>query len=202
MAINDNDSRVRRTKRLIKKGLCELSQKKSITKITVKELTDLVEINRGTFYLHYKDIFELVEAIENELYEEFEQLMCSIDAKDCIENTTSTLENFCEFVSKNGDIFAMLLGPHGDAEFSHKIGVFFSNKIKALIVALYPQLNPERYSMVFEYCRFGGLGLLNEWLTQYPHWTAHQVAELWEELLSNGISRILGENIKGVILID
>ena len=63
MAINNEDSRVKRTKKLIRKGLVELSQTKRINKITVKELTDHIEINRGTFYLHYKDVFDLVESL-------------------------------------------------------------------------------------------------------------------------------------------
>ena len=35
MSINENDSRVRRTKKLIRQGLVELSRTKSISKITV-----------------------------------------------------------------------------------------------------------------------------------------------------------------------
>ena len=60
MAINDNDIRVRRTKKLLRKGVAEIGKTKSVNKITVKELTDLVEINRGTFYLHYKELIELM----------------------------------------------------------------------------------------------------------------------------------------------
>ena len=64
------DSRVRRTKKLLREGLAQLMQEKSVKKISVRELSDLVEINRGTFYLHYKDIFDLVKEIEDELFEE------------------------------------------------------------------------------------------------------------------------------------
>ena len=58
--MNDNnlDSRVRRTKRLLRQGLTELLKQKSIKKITVRELSELIDINRGTFYLHYKDIYD------------------------------------------------------------------------------------------------------------------------------------------------
>ena len=49
--MNDNnlDSRVRRTKRLLRQGLTELLKQKSIKKITVRELSELIDINRGTF---------------------------------------------------------------------------------------------------------------------------------------------------------
>lgn len=191
MPINDNDSRVKRTKKLIKKGLAELSKTKSITKVTVKELTDLIEINRGTFYLHYKDIYELVESLENELYDNFEKNIAKIDAKAVILNPIEVLEDFCKFTQENAEEFAMLSGEHGDAEFAHKIGTMLNDKIYSLMIEIYPQMNIERYDMAYEYGKFGALGLLNCWLTKHPHWTPRQVAEMWFTLLSQGLSGIL-----------
>lgn len=196
MPVNDNDSRVKRTKKLIRKGLAELSKTKSITKVTVKELTDLIEINRGTFYLHYKDIYELVEALENELYNEFEKNIDSIDAKAVILNPVAVLEDFCKFVQENAEEFAMLSGEHGDAEFAHKIGTLLSDKVYALMIEIYPQMNIERYDISYEYGKFGALGLLNCWLTKHPHWTARQVADMWLALLSRGLSGILDGKVK------
>ena len=64
--LKKEDRRVRRTKKLLTQALTELLQKKQINEITVKELTDLADMNRGTFYLYYKDIFDMLEKIENE----------------------------------------------------------------------------------------------------------------------------------------
>ena len=51
-----NQSRsVMRTQNLLKTGLIELMQEKPVQQITVKELVEHVDLNRGTFYLHYKD---------------------------------------------------------------------------------------------------------------------------------------------------
>ena len=77
MPINNEDSRVKRTKKLIRQGLVELAKTKRLNKITVKELTDYIEINRGTFYLHYKDVYDLVDALENELYNDFDAKLSS-----------------------------------------------------------------------------------------------------------------------------
>lgn len=196
MPVNDNDSRVKRTKKLIKKGLAELSKTKSITKVTVKELTDLIEINRGTFYLHYKDIYELVESLEKELYSEFEKNIVNINAKAVMVNPIVILEDFCRFVQENAEEFAMLSGEHGDAEFVHKIGTLLNDKIYALMLEIYPQMNIERYDLAYEYGKFGSLGILNCWLTKHPHWTPHQVAEIWLTLLSSGLSGILDGKVR------
>ena len=100
MAINDNDIRVKRTKRLIRQGLSELSKTKSLSKITVKELTDLVEINRGTFYLHYKDIADLVESIETNLYDDFSTVINSITPKILQKTLLMCLKNMHLFLMK------------------------------------------------------------------------------------------------------
>ena len=46
---------VRNTKRRLREGLLRLLEQKPINEISVKELTELVDVNRGTFYFHYQD---------------------------------------------------------------------------------------------------------------------------------------------------
>ena len=94
------DGRVRRTKKLLREGLTKLMKKKSIKKISVRELSDLVEINRGTFYLHYKDIFDLVEQIENELFEEFEGIINQYSANSQNSSPYPVLLTAADFLKR------------------------------------------------------------------------------------------------------
>ena len=57
MADAKTDRRVRRTKALLLQGLMQLMETKDVKDISVKELSDLADINRGTFYLHYSDVY-------------------------------------------------------------------------------------------------------------------------------------------------
>ena len=59
------DRRVRKTKTQLKAGLARLLKEKGINEITVTELTEQVDINRSTFYLHYRDIYDMMEKIGN-----------------------------------------------------------------------------------------------------------------------------------------
>ena len=76
------DPRIQRTRNSIIDAFIQLRAKKPLEKITVRELTDMADLNRGTFYLHYKDVFDLLEKTEAELQEDFNQLVCKHDAVD------------------------------------------------------------------------------------------------------------------------
>lgn len=49
------------TKRALEQSLKNLLLKKSLTKITINDITEDCGINRMTFYYHFKDIYDLVE---------------------------------------------------------------------------------------------------------------------------------------------
>lgn len=61
------DLRIKKTKTAIINSFLQLRAKKPLERITIKELSDLAEINKATFYLHYKDIYDLSESLEEEL---------------------------------------------------------------------------------------------------------------------------------------
>lgn len=63
------DARIRYTKMRIREALISLLNRKSVRQISVKEVCELAEINRATFYKHYMDIFDLLEKLKMEQIE-------------------------------------------------------------------------------------------------------------------------------------
>lgn len=61
------DKRVQKSKSSIINTFLELRAKKTLEKITVTELCKMAEINKSTFYVHYRDIYDLSEQLENEV---------------------------------------------------------------------------------------------------------------------------------------
>ena len=59
------DRRVRKTKTRLLNCLTELMKEKEVKDISVKELSDLADINRGTFYLHYRDVYDMLNKVED-----------------------------------------------------------------------------------------------------------------------------------------
>ncbi|GKT04309.1 TetR/AcrR family transcriptional regulator [Furfurilactobacillus sp. WILCCON 0119] len=66
-----SDRRILRTQKNIKQAFTELLEQKPFDKITVAEVAELADINRRTFYLHYEDIYALLEQLELDLIGEF-----------------------------------------------------------------------------------------------------------------------------------
>ncbi len=61
------DLRIEKTRKTIINTFIELRARKPIEKITIKELCEKAMINISTFYSHYRDIYELSDAIETEV---------------------------------------------------------------------------------------------------------------------------------------
>ncbi|MDD2981064.1 MAG: TetR/AcrR family transcriptional regulator [Hespellia sp.] len=61
------DLREKKTTRSITNAFLQLRSRKSLERITVKELAELAEISKATFYLHYKDIYDLSDYLEKKV---------------------------------------------------------------------------------------------------------------------------------------
>ena len=65
------DPRVRRTRRLLEEAVLELVAEGDPGLITIRTITDRAEVNRATFYLHYRDKDDLIARALDTLFEEF-----------------------------------------------------------------------------------------------------------------------------------
>lgn len=61
--MSKTDLRVTKTKRAIQQAGLALLLKKPLNKITITELAQMALINKGTFYLHYADIYALYDEL-------------------------------------------------------------------------------------------------------------------------------------------
>lgn len=196
MAINENDCRVRRTKRLIRKGLTELAQEKSIDKITVKELTDKIDINRGTFYLHYSDIENLIDCIHKDIYEGFRRILDAVTLERILKEPGEILFDVCSFLKQNSDICSLLLNSYETSALARDIGTLLDEKCCELLRLAYPELNEETHGILSEYFIYGGIGVIRSWFKLCPDKTPRQISELLLKLTKSGIIGILESEAK------
>ncbi len=67
---NKNDIRYQNTHTTIRNAYKELLTQKNYLSISVTEICKLAHINRGTFYIHYKDSFSVMNEFEDEIYQQ------------------------------------------------------------------------------------------------------------------------------------
>ena len=64
------DRRTRYTKQVIREAFFELLREKGFEKMSVADICRIADINRGTFYLHYVDKYDLLDAVIDEALDE------------------------------------------------------------------------------------------------------------------------------------
>ena len=178
------DRRVRRTKKMLIQALTQLMQEKPVKEITVKELTDLADMNRGTFYLYYKDIFDMLEKTEDMMFEALENIS-AVHKDDAAElKTKPLLLDVFSFIEENQEIFRVLLSPHGDMVFLHRL----YEVIREKCLEAFPNLpgDPDEFDYRFSFVVYGAAGLIRAWVARDCRESVEEMAALADDLIHQG----------------
>jgi AcrR family transcriptional regulator len=103
---------------VLRESLLTILQTKPISRISVTEVCQAAGLNRGTFYAHYADPYELLTQIESDLYRELEDALAKDIAREDID---VLLSNIMGVLSRNRDMCRVILGENGGAQFLSKI---------------------------------------------------------------------------------
>jgi AcrR family transcriptional regulator len=183
-----SDRRVRKTKKALKEGLTKLMLEKSINNISVKELTEEVDINRGTFYLHYRDVFDMVEQIESELLRDFTKIMDSHTTEKLTGQTLPFLIDLFAFLKENADIAAAFLGSYGDIAFVNKLKEIVREKCLNDWMKMFNNGKVNKFEYFYSFIVSGYIGLFETWLKNGLVETPEEMAKLSEEIILHGIN--------------
>ena len=187
MGIEPVDRRVRKTRRQLRECLITLLKEKKVQDITVRELTDMADLNRGTFYLHYKDVFDLLEKTEAELQEDFNQLVCKHDAVDLKQRPSVIFNEIYSLVYDNADLIEILLGENGDLNFVNSLKLLIREKCLKDWMEVFRSGNAAAFDAFFSFIVSGCIGLVQYWLQTGLKETPEQMAKLTEHIITKGI---------------
>lgn len=114
------DRRKKYTRQVLMDSLITLLKTKSIATITVKEICERADINRSTFYTHYKDQFDLLEQIEEEIITNLNTYLNQYNFEQEQEALQMT-EKLLEYVVSKYDMFQTLLNENADNSFERRV---------------------------------------------------------------------------------
>ena len=176
------DRRPQKTKRALKNVLVDLLQTRDLQTISIKEITDLADISRGTFYLHFDDIFALYQSIEFDVIENITQIIQTkvpIQDEDELDKIIGSIFEYLTDHIKECD--ALLRTDSA----SFLSGVFERNRprVSETWEASYgSKEHMQAYSYIF--LSHGFAGVLKHWIAFGKLETPRQIAGIVKRLLS------------------
>ncbi|RQO42563.1 hypothetical protein DBR39_01410 [Chryseobacterium sp. KBW03] len=153
------DRRVKFTKLVLREALLDLLKEKSINQISVAELCRLADVNRNTFYSHYNGPYEILNVIENEM---FEELAIAIENLENVENIILVA---CRTLERNAKASKLIFSE----------GSMRNILLKALQLVKEKQYNTVTYNRmsktdlelaekVYLFNESGTIALINDWI--------------------------------------
>ena len=185
-----NDLRTSRTRRSIRNALIELLDEKSLSAITISELSDRAEINRKTFYRHYSSIYEVFDEIETTISEEIMNV-CKADSEGFFE-IDIFFEGMTSLLLRNRRLYKTII--------RQKANENLFGKVQNAVVGLFCDMlrantdcDEKTLRIYSEYVMNGVLGIYTEWLTGSFDCSQEYITHLAYTITMNGLSGVMGK---------
>jgi AcrR family transcriptional regulator len=183
------DRRARKTRKAIQNAFMKLMLKKDISRITIKDISDMADINRSTFYLHYYDIYEVFEDIEKETVKTIFNKLKDYEMVKLIDNPYPLLKAILEEMDNDIDFNHFLIGSSVSSNFLDKIKKQFKKQLLDDYINEMPNTgNIEKISIAITFLSAGTIDAYEEWITENRPIPLAQFSKIVSEQISNGIS--------------
>ena len=172
------DKRIRRTKKLLRQALTRLMQQKDFQSITVSDVVREADINRGTFYAHYRDVYDLRERIEAEMIADFRGMIADLRPS---ETTTlrPVLSRAVDYLEENREIVTALVQGTGVEGFGRKlIGVIEGCRMEMLVYRSIEDVYEARFLAT------GIVGMMEKWIAEPQPIPKNEMVELMVRILT------------------
>ena len=188
MSIYEEKKRI--TRQRIEQSLLRIMADKAFESITIGDITKAAQINRGTFYLHFLDKFDLLEQLEQQLFTDLgnhiDELQAHYLSAQTFEAEQEQLaDTLFSFIEKHALTLKILLGDHGRAGFHFRFRDAFSAKVRINLEqheSFFVNLTvPMEYFLSFITSAF--LGLIEQWIQNNVDKTPQEMTALYIEII-------------------
>ena len=169
---------------MIKSAFIELLKDKNISKITVKEVTELANLTRNTFYAHFNDLYAVNEAVENDVIQKTIEMMDELSGDALFDNTLIFFNNFMKYIEKEKVMFRALL-QHGTAasfinKYSNLIIDHVLNNLNSIKVS-----NKEEFRIFLNVLFSGAVFVIKQYLENESTWDLETAAKNLNDIFVN-----------------
>lgn len=191
MESKKEDRRIRRTRRLLKKELAELMSEKDFKDITVKDITERADLNRGTFYLHYTDTYDLLEKLENETLQDFQSMIDAYVPTNQQNSLTPLLEPIVVYIIENASICRSLFENKASNDFIRKFQRMICENGHKMVQESYPSATTQLTNYFFSFITYGLIGVLHQWFDCNMEMDMHEVVLISDRIITAAARELL-----------
>jgi AcrR family transcriptional regulator len=181
------DRRVRKTKQILRESLITLMKEKSISEITVREISELADINRGTFYLHYQDIYDMVTKVQDEIFDEFNSIVNARSPEEIKNETVLILEDIYSYLADNEALCSVLLSSNGDIAFLERLRSAVREKCIYDFDTVFNKNKSQYFECFASFIVAGSIGLIQEWFNTGMKESPHEMARITNDIIVQGV---------------
>ncbi|MDV4152069.1 TetR-like C-terminal domain-containing protein [Clostridium sp. AL.422] len=160
MAGIKGNRRILYTKKIISDSLIDLLQNKKIHEVTVTDICKKSDINRGTFYKHYKDAYDLLQSLEDEL---FNQILEYIESTPIEAYKDVLLLKVAELIKNNKELCKILFNKQMESNLINRI-IYLANKAEIDKLIDNPKVDQVFIDYFIKYSVGGVLAVIQSWL--------------------------------------
>ena len=175
-----------RSRKLINEALADLLTEKPLDKITVTDVVSRADINRGTFYAHYRDIPDVVDHLIQQTFSAIRDAL--MDQRPTPANVGLTLLSTIQKILEEDPVFYGKILNSGAASIMQeqlvRIVMDFMLEHKE---RFYPG-SQEEYQIAIRFCAGGLSNLYRDWFSGKLPYTLEELTQIGETL----IRRIVG----------
>ena len=177
-----------RSRKLINAALADLLQEKPLEKITVTDVVNRAEINRGTFYAHYRDIPDVVDHLIQETFSAIREPLTNqqLPPEEVVHALMAQLQRileedlyFCRKImtSSAASIMQKLLVEIATEYFLQHKEEFFPG-------------NEKQYELSIRFCAGGLSNLYRDWLAGKLPYTLDEITAFGEALICQHVDNL------------
>ncbi len=178
MENSKEDRRIRRTRRLLKESLVDLMSEKAFNDITIKDITERADLNRGTFYLHYADTYSLLKAMETDVLDDFQDMISNYDALGPETGLMPILLPVISYIVENEEICKNLFENNFSNDFHKAFKNLLQRNGRVILERVFPVCKQAPSDYFFEFITYGLIGTLRKWLDDGLPESEKQIAKM------------------------
>ncbi len=187
--------RVRFTRSALREAFIDLLLEKPILSITVKDICARADINRSTFYLHFKDVNDLLRTTEDEIIEHMRSHTPTPDKRfRDPEEVQAYFTEFLEGIKSNPrmmKVMQVLCSDQGDPRFVRQLQTAtYEAFLNGWDVHMMPKMSENQKLLVYSYIISGMVSMLSTWATKAAEVPTEQVVEMLMGLMRYGMESI------------